>query len=115
MAYIISTSDPEGIPVFLGETEWQAHILKHHPEVENFLDDIENIIRNPDARHRDPENERVNLHYGRIEEPRRLHPKLAYLLVVIKYVNAPERAFQRTGFVSSVYFLKEPKRRGIPL
>ena len=115
MAYIISTSDPEGIPIFLGEAEWQTHILKHHPEAADFLKDIEGIIRNPDARHRDPEDERVNLHYGQIENSRRLHSKLAHLLVVVKYVDAPERKFQRTGFVSSVYFLKEPKRRGIPV
>lgn len=115
MAYLISTSDPDGIPIFLGEVEWQTHILKHHPEVAGFLNDIETIIRSPDTRHRDPEDERVNLHYGRIEDSRRLHPKLAYLLVVVKYVDAPERGFQRTGFVSSVYFLKEPKKRGIPL
>lgn len=115
MAYLISAVDLEGTPVLLGEIEWQEHILKHHPEMAGFLSDIERIIRNPDTRHRDPENERVWLHYGNIEESRRLHPKLAYLLVVIKYVNAPERGFQRTGFVSSVYFLKELKRRGIPL
>lgn len=115
MIYLISAVDPEGTPVFLGETEWQAHILKHHPELADFLSDIERIIRTPDTRHRDPENERVWLYYGGIEALRRLHPKLAYLLVVIKYVNAPERGFQRTGFVSSAYFLKELKRRGIPL
>ena len=115
MAYVISISDPEGIPVFLGEAEWQRHILIHHPEVANFLNDVERILQSPDARHRDPEDERVHLHYGRIAEPRRLHPKLAYLLVVIKYVDAPEREFQRTGFVSSVYFLRELKRRGRPL
>ena len=31
------------------------------------------------------------------------HPEV----VVVKYVPAPEREFQQTGFVSSVYFLKE--------
>ncbi|MBI2501992.1 MAG: hypothetical protein HYW07_02015 [Candidatus Latescibacteria bacterium] len=115
MAYLITMVDPEGVPVFLGETEWQAHILKHHPEMAAFRSDIERIVLVPDTRHRDPDNERVYLHYGQIEEPRRLHPKLAYLLVVIKYVNAPERGFQRTGFVSSAYFLKDLKRRGVPL
>lgn len=115
MDYIISASDPEGVPVFLGEVEWRTHILKYHPQVADFLNEVEGIIRNPDVRQRDPENERVNLHYGRIAESRQLHPKLAYLLVVIKYVDAPERGFQRTGFVSSVYFLKELKKRGIPL
>ncbi len=115
MSYVLSTSDPEGIPVFLGQVEWKSHILNHHPEVGNFLSDIEAVIKNPIERHRDPENERVNLHYGLIPEPRRLHPKLAYILAVIKYVDAPERDFKRTGFVSSVYFLKSLKKRGMPL
>lgn len=114
MAYVISTTDIEGIPVLLGETEWRTHILMRHPEVVAFLSDIAHIIRNPDICHRDPEDERVILHYGNIAESRRLHAKLRYLLVVVKYVNAPERQHQKTGFVSSVYFLKELKPRGEP-
>ena len=115
MAYIISTSDPDGIPVLLGESEWQTHIQVYHPEVVDFLDTVTNIIERPDVRHRDPEYARVILFYGRIPESRRLHRNLVYLLVVVKYVDAPERDFQKTGFVSSVYFLKELERRGEPL
>ncbi len=77
MAYVISTSDLEGIPVFLGEVEWQRHILKRHPEVADFLNDIEGIIRSPDIRHRDSENERINLYHRRVAESRRLHPNLS--------------------------------------
>ena len=115
MAYLISTTDSESVLVLLGDTEWQKHILVRHPEVAGFLDDIIHTIQNPSVKHQDPEDDRVVLHYGSIEQERRLHPKLAYLLVVIKYVQAPERAFQKTGFVSSVYFLKDIKKRGEPI
>jgi hypothetical protein len=115
MAYVISTFDLEDILVLLGESEWQMHILVRHPEVAPFLSDITNIIQRPDVRHRDPEDDRIILHYGQIPESRRLHQSLVYLLVVVKYVNAPERNYQKTGFISSVYFLKELKQRGEPL
>ncbi len=111
--YVIVTTDADGTPVFLGQKEWNEHILNRHPELNNFLDAIKQAIEKPDLRHRDPEDSRVNLHYRRIPQEKRLHPKLGYLLVVIKYVHAPERQYQRTGFVSSAYFLKAPKSRGI--
>ena len=112
MAYLISTTDSDGVPVLLGETEWQMHILVRHPEVADFLDDIVQVVQHPNVRHQDSEDERVILYYGHIANARRLHSKLAYLLVVVKYVQAPELAFQKTGFVSSVYFLKDIKKRG---
>ena len=111
--YDIITTDGDGVLVLLGHKEWNEHILKRHPELNNFLDDIKQAIEKPDLRHRDPEDSRVRLHYREIPVEKRLHSKLAYLLVVIKYVNAPERQYQRTGFVSSAYFLKAPKSRGI--
>ena len=112
-AYAIVTTDTDGISVLLGDKEWNEHILRRHPELNNFLDDIKQAIEKPDLRHGDPEDSRVKLHYRRIPQEKRLHPKLTYLLVVIKYVNAPERQSQKTGFVSSAYFLKTPKSRGI--
>ena len=113
MSYVIISTDTDGIPVLLGYKEWNEHILKRHPEMNNFLDEIKKAIENPDLCHSDPEDTRVKLHYREIHPEKRLHPKLAYLLVVIKYVNAPERQYQKTGFVSSAYFLKTPKSKGI--
>ena len=113
MYYTITTMDADGIPVLPGCKEWNEHILKRHPELNNFLDEIKEAIEKPDLRHHDPEDSRVRLHYRKVPQSRRLHPKLTYLLVVIKYVSAPERQYQKTGFVSSAYFLKAPKSRGI--
>lgn len=112
-SYVIATTDIDEVSVFLGDKEWNKHILTRHPEIRNFLDEIKKAIEQPDLRHRDPENRRVRLHYRKISQEKRLHSKMAYLLVVIKYVNAPERQYQKTGFVSSAYFLKVPKSRGI--
>jgi len=111
--YAIVTTDTNGIPVLLGHKEWNEHILKRHPELNSFLDEIKQALEKPDLRHRDPEDARVRLHYREIPLEKRLHSKLIYLLVVIKYVDAPERQYQKTGFVSSAYFLKAPKLRGI--
>ncbi len=113
MSYAIVTTDTDGIFVLLGRKEWNEHISKRHPELNNFLDEIRQAIEKPDLRHRDPEDSRVKLHYREIPQEKRLHLKLVYLLVVIKYVNAPEQQYQKTGFVSSAYFLKAPKSRGI--
>lgn len=112
-SYAIVTKDTDGIPVFLGCKEWNEHILTRHPELHNFLDDVKQTIEKPELRHSDQEDPRVKLYYREISQEKRLHPKIAYLLVVIKYVNAPERQYKKTGFVSSAYFLKAPKSRGI--
>jgi hypothetical protein len=109
--YILSTTDTEGIPVLLGEDEWENHILERHPEIPPFIDEIKLTIENPDIRQIDPEDDRVYLNYREIPVKEQLHPKLRYLLVVVKYVYAPERDFQKTGFISSVYFVREPKKR----
>lgn len=110
--YLVQTKDADGCAVLLGENEWKDHILEVHPEIEPFLAEIKEAIRKPVARHIDPEDERVYLHYYRIPKAKKPHEKINYLLVVIKYVNAPERNFERTGFVSSVYLIREFKKRG---
>lgn len=110
MDYIIRTKDEDGCVVLLGKNEWHNHILDKHPEVGSFFDQIIQTIESPEQRHRDAEDDRVYLHYRRVKQP--IHKKLKFFLVVIKYVHAPEFNFERTGFVSSVYFLKELKRQG---
>lgn len=110
--YVIQTKDAEECDVFLGEREWKEHILERHPEIEPFLAEIEEAIKNPIVRYVDSEDERVNLHYYSIPEAKKPHQKINFLLVVIKYVNAPERNFEKTGFISSVYFIKDFKKRG---
>ena len=110
--YIVKAKDVDGCDVLLGEIEWKNHMLERHPEIEPFLSEIKKAAAHPDERHIDPEDERVFLHYYRIPKTKKPHEKISYLLLVIKYVNAPERNFERTGFISSVYFVREIKRRG---
>lgn len=110
--FVIHTLDSDGTEVLLGELEWKEHILKRHPEIESYLDEISKAVNNPHERHLDLEDERVYLNYYKISESKQIHEKLKYLLAVVKYVNAPERNFERTGFISSVYFVKQIKKRG---
>lgn len=111
--YVLALKNGRGRKVFLGEAEWRGHILDKHPEVGGFLEHVTQAVTSPDFWHTDPEDPRVELHYREVPLADRPHPKLRYLLVVIKYVPAPERDLGSTGFISSVYFLKQPKRRGV--
>jgi hypothetical protein len=45
LSYAIVTTDIDGIPVLLGYKEWNEHILKRHPELNNFLDDTSFSLR----------------------------------------------------------------------
>ncbi|HIE28004.1 TPA: hypothetical protein EYP66_12030 [Candidatus Poribacteria bacterium] len=56
LSYAIVTTDIDEIPVLLGCKEWNEHILKRHPELNNFLDEIKQAIEKPHLRHRDPED-----------------------------------------------------------
>lgn len=109
--FVLSLKDKDGIPILLGKKEWESHILDKHPEVKDFLKEIAETVKNPDIRYIDSEDPSVCLHYKYIPNSRRVHEKLRYMLVIIKYVLAPEFNYEKTGFISSIYFLKEPKKR----
>ena len=111
--YIIHTHDSDGTEVLLGELEWKEQILKRHPEIEPYLDEIIDTVNNPHERQIDSEDVRIYLNYYKISKSKQIHKKLKYLLVIVKYVNAPERNFERTGFISSVYFVRQIKKRGV--
>jgi hypothetical protein len=110
--YLLSLKDPGGITVLLDETQWIEHILSRHPEVEHFLEDVGHAIETPAIRQFDPLDARIELYYYEIPLERRLNVSVPFLLVVVKYVAAPEFNFEKTGFVTSVYFVEKPKKRG---
>ena len=89
--HVAEVKDRDDIPVFLAEAVWNEHILLRHPEIEPYKDLITQTIENPDVRHIDPEDERVMLYHKAVPE---------------EYNN------QRTGFISSVYFVSKVKRGG---
>lgn len=44
---VFSTLDKDGNEVRLEESQWRGHILQGHPEVEPYLEEIKEVIRNP--------------------------------------------------------------------
>lgn len=107
---ILLAKDKEGIPVFLSRSVWYEHILSRHPEVDGYKDSILQAIKDPDIRQIDPEDERVRLCYKSIPESKRPFRKALFLRVVVKYLYPVERGGEKTGFVSSVYFVDHVKK-----
>ena len=104
--------DQDGVPVYLSKAVWVDHILSRHPEVQPYQDLVVQAIKNPDIREIDPEDARVRLCYVQVPEGRRPFRHALFLRVVVKYVHPPERQGQKTGLVSSVYFVDRVKVRG---
>lgn len=107
---ILLTKDKDGVPVFLSRSVWYEHILLRHPEVDGYKDLVLQAIEDPDVRQIDPEDERVRLCYKSIHESKRPFKKVLFLRVVIKYLYPAERGGEKTGFVSSVYFVDHVKK-----
>lgn len=108
--YIIQATDINGCSVLLGEQEWKNHILVKHPEIESFLEEIKKAVKSPTEVHLDPEDARVYLYYHKLSQKKRPHKKIKYLLVVIKYVNAPEEIMKRLGLLVQFIFYKILKK-----
>lgn len=107
---ILLAKDKDGIPVFLSRSVWYEHILSRHPEVDGYKDSILQAIEDPDVRQIDPEDERVRLCYKSIPESKRPFRKALFLRVVVKYLYSVESGGEKTGFVSSVYFVDHVKK-----
>jgi len=107
---ILLTRDKDGSPVFISRSVWYEHILSRHSEVGGYRDFILQAIEDPDVRQIDPEDERVRLCYRSIPESRRPFRKGLFLRVVVKYLYPAERGGEKTGFVSSVYFVDHVKK-----
>ena len=110
--HVVRVKDKDGVPVFLAEAVWNEHILLRHPEIEPHKDLIIQAIENPDVQHIDPEDERVMLYYKTVLEDVRPFRKASFIRVVVKYLYPEEYNNQRTGFISSVYFVSKVKRGG---
>ena len=107
---IFLVKDRDGIAVFLSREVWYEHILSRHPEVDGYKNLILQAIENPDVRQIDPEEKRVRLCYKNVPEDERPFRKALYLRVVIKYLHPEEREGEKTGLISSVYFVDHVKR-----
>jgi len=107
---VLLAKDKDWIPIFLSRSVWYEHILSRHPEVDGYKDLILEAIKDPDVRQIDPEDERVRLCYKSIPESKRPFRKALFLRVVVKYLYPAEREGEKTGFVSSVYFVDHVRK-----
>jgi hypothetical protein len=80
--------------------------LLRHPEIESFKDMILGAIESPEDSDADPEDARVMRYYARIPGDRIKTKYTLWLRVVVKYVKPAERKSERTGLLSSAYFVR---------
>lgn len=94
--------DPEGVPVFLGLSEWR-HILHGHPEMNDFRDLIELAVTSPVSREPDRRAD-VLRYYARVPVSRNISARNLPLRVrvVVKYVDEDDglKGYVRTAFLT---------------
>jgi hypothetical protein len=90
MSVVFDVLDPKGRRVICSDECWTFHILDHHPEIENYLDEIQKAIQAPDlpiATDRDRVDR--NVYYGRLQgNPR-------YIKVVVDFKEKLGEVIQR--------------------
>ncbi len=91
--YIFEIVDKSGRKIYLTKERWK-HITAKHSYMTNYLNDIEEAIKNPDKVIR---HEIGNLfdYYGHYKHRK---DKLKFLKVIVKYLNGK-------GFILSAYFV----------
>ncbi|MBZ0299409.1 MAG: hypothetical protein K8J31_06705 [Anaerolineae bacterium] len=99
-------NDPDGTPVFLSREVWQNHILVRHPEMANFKDLIVKAIAEPDKREIEDQDKHVIRCYADVPVERQRTPSRLRVRVVVKYIQPPERDYERAGLVSSAYLVR---------
>lgn len=99
--------DPSGTWVFCTRVVWEKHILARHPEITSVKDLIVVAIESPQRVELDLEDSRNRLYYVAVPRERAPFTHPMWLRVVVKYVSPPERNFEITGLLSSVYFVRK--------
>ncbi len=102
--------DPDGTPIFLARAVWQDHILKHHPEMQDFRDLILQAISSPVEREVEDDVGKFMRTYADVPTERQPSRSRLQVRVVIKYIQPPEQEGRRTGLVSSVYLVRRKAR-----
>ncbi len=96
--------DPEGVPVYLGRDEWR-HVLRRHPEMNDFRDLIVLAVTRPVARETDSRKAGVMRYYSRVPASRSITTKNLPLRVrvVVKYVEEQEGL---KGYISTAFLTR---------
>mgnify|MGYP001578098217 CR=1 FL=1 len=95
---IFEVIDKSRRKIRLTEKQWK-HILKRHPDMINYLEEIKNTLINPLKITDYSEDEEVRYYYKYIKYK---DGPYKYLLVSVKYLNGD-------GFVVTAYFEKHIK------
>jgi hypothetical protein len=112
--YVFETTDYEGTPVVLSRATWHAKAgndtLGAHPEIRDYLEDVEAAIASPDLVFQSTRDARTRLFYrlrvGRGDFAGK------HLVVVVKYV---QQAGGRRGYVSTIYLSRAVYAQGVLL
>jgi hypothetical protein len=81
----VSACDPDGNHVVVPASLWLEKVLRDHPELRSYLDDVLRAIEKPDHVAPDPGFDKRRRHYLRNAGPSR------WLLVVLSYEQEPAR------------------------
>jgi hypothetical protein len=109
--FVFEATDYEGTPVVLSRATWHAKAGNDepgaHPEIRNYLADVQTTIESPDLVFESTRDERSRIFY-------RLHAGHGdftgrHLVVVVKYVH---EATGRRGYVSTIYLSRSVYSRG---
>lgn len=104
--WLIETTDYEGMTVFLGRETWQTKIVEH-PEIQDYLVDVETTIQSPDLVFLSTRDERSRIFYRLYVGRDKWQDK--HLVVVVKYVREET---EMRGYVSTVYMSRAVYSRG---
>ena len=113
-AWVFEVTDYAGTPVVLSRVTWHAKAgndtLGTHPEIRDYLEDVEATIASPDLVFQSTRDARTRLFYrlrvGRGDFVGK------HLVVVVKYVQP---AGGQRGYVSTVYLSRAVYAQGVLL
>ena len=98
MSDIFQTTDKSGRKINLTKERW-THINEEHPEVSDYLEEIQETLKNPIKIQEVDYDEDIRYYYRyykSIESPAK------NLLVIVKYLNGE-------GFIITAYFVRSIK------
>ncbi len=100
---VFSTLDRDGNEIRLTESQWLGHILPYHPDMERRLEEIQQVIRNPEIARLGDRGEIRLASLGVVaSRPGR------YLRVIIVYSD--EITGRRLGSVRTAHLSKLPPK-----
>lgn len=112
--WLFETTDYEGRPVALSRATWQTKAGNHkpgtHPEIRDYLKDMQLTIESPDLVFQSSRDKRARMFYN-LDAGRGQYAG-KHLVVVVKYV---QEASGQQGYVSTVYLSRSIYAKGVQL